>query len=60
MMHIFVMSSNNPIRIYMGVLILDVKYFVQAFLFFKLFPMVSKGLKTIDGNHTWFAYLHIN
>ncbi len=42
MTHILcVMSSNKPIRIYMGGLILSVN---TLFCFFKLFPMVGKRL----------------
>ncbi len=44
MMHICVMSSHKPIRIYMGVLILGVNTLYRLFYFFKLFPMVGKGL----------------
>ncbi len=44
MMHICVMSSHKPIRIYMGGLILGVNTLYRLFCFFKLFPMVGKGL----------------
>ncbi len=44
-MHICVMSSHKPIRIYMGGLILGVNTLYRVFCFFKLFPVVSKGLK---------------
>ncbi len=49
MTHIIcVMSSYNykPIRIYMGGLILGVNTLYRLFCFFKLFPMVGKGLTT--------------
>ncbi len=47
MTHIYVMSSHKPapIRIYTGVLILGVNTLYRFFCFFKLFAMVSKGLK---------------
>ncbi len=45
MTHICVMSSHRPIRIYMGGLILDVNALYRFFCFFKLFPMVGKGLR---------------
>ncbi len=44
MTHICVMSSHKPIRIYMGGLILGVNTLYRLFCFFKLFPMVDKGL----------------
>ncbi len=44
MTHIRVMSSHKPIRIYMGGLILGVNTLYRLFCFFKLFPMVGKGL----------------
>ncbi len=44
MTHICVMSSHKPIRIYMEGLILGVNTLYRLFSFFKLFPMVSKGL----------------
>ncbi len=44
MTHICVMSSHKPIRIYMGVLILGVNTLYSLFCFFKLFPMIGKGL----------------
>ncbi len=44
MTHICVMSSHKPIRFYMRSLILDVNTLYRLFCFFKLFPMVSKGL----------------
>ncbi len=44
MTHICVMSSHKPIRIYMGGLILGVNTLYRLFCFFKLFPMVGKGL----------------
>ncbi len=45
MMHIIcVMSSHKPIRIYMGGVILGVNTLYRLFCFFKLFPMVGKGL----------------
>ncbi len=43
MTHICIMSSHKPIRIYMGGLILGVTLY-RLFCFFKLFPMVGKGL----------------
>ncbi len=43
--HIRVMSSHKPIR--MGGLILGVNTLYRLFCFFKLFPMVSKGLTDI-------------
>ncbi len=49
MTHICVMSSHKPIRIYMGGLILGVNTLYRLFCFFKLFPMVDKGLKL--GSH---------
>ncbi len=39
------MSSHKPIRVYMGGLILGVNTLYRLFCFFKLFPMVGKGLK---------------
>ncbi len=45
--HICVMSSHKPIRIYMGDLILGVNTLYRLFCFFKLFPMVGKGLMHI-------------
>ncbi len=44
MMHMCVMSSHKPIRIYMGGLILGVNTLYRLFCSFKLFPMVGKGL----------------
>ncbi len=44
MTHMCVMSSHKPIRIYMGFLILGVNTLYRLFCFFKLFPMVGKGL----------------
>ncbi len=44
MTHISVMSSHKPIKIYMGGLILGVNTLYRLFCFFKLFPMVGKGL----------------
>ncbi len=38
------MSSHKLIRIYMGGLILGVNTLCRFFCFFKLFPMVDKGL----------------
>ncbi len=37
-------GSHKPIRIYMGGLMLGVNTLYRLFCFFKLFPMVSKGL----------------
>ncbi len=45
MTHICVMSYHKPIRIYTGGLILGVNTLYRLFCFFKLFPMVGKGLK---------------
>ncbi len=45
MTHICVMSSHKPIRMYMGGLILGVNTLYRLFCFFKLFPMVGKGLR---------------
>ncbi len=53
MMHICVMSSHKPIRIYMRVLLLGVNTLYRLFCFFKLFPMVGKGLMYI---YTVWAY----
>ncbi len=51
MMHICVISSHKPIRIYMpGSLILGVNTLYRLYCFFKLFPMVGKGLKEFDIN----------
>ncbi len=47
MTHICVMSSHKPISIYMGGLILGVNTLYRLFCFFKLFPMVGKGLINI-------------
>ncbi len=44
MTHICVMSYHKPIRVYMGGLILGVNTLYRVFCFFKLFPMVGKGL----------------
>ncbi len=44
MMQVCFMSSRKPIRIYMGGLILGVNTLYRLFSFFKLFPMVGKGL----------------
>ncbi len=44
MTHKCVMSSHKPIRIYMGGLILGVNTLYRLFCFFKLFPMIDKGL----------------
>ncbi len=38
------MSSHKPIIIYMGGLLLGVNILYTLFCFFKLFPMVGKGL----------------
>ncbi len=46
MTHICVVSSHKPIRIYMAGLILGINTLYGLFCFFKLFPMVSKGLIT--------------
>ncbi len=42
--HISVMSSHMPIRIFYGGLILGVNTLHRLFCFFKLFPMVGKGV----------------
>ncbi len=47
MTHICVMSSHKPIKIYMGGVILGVNTLYRLFCFFKLFPVVGKGLNTI-------------
>ncbi len=53
MTHICVMSSHKPIRVYMGRgLILGVNTLYRLFCFFKLFPMVGKGLKE-EGSGNW-------
>ncbi len=39
-----IICSHKPIRIYMGGLILGVNTLYKLFSFFKLFPMVGKGL----------------
>ncbi len=44
MMHICVMSSHKPVRIYMVGLILGINTLYRLFCVFKLFPMVDKGL----------------
>ncbi len=46
--HICIMSSHKPIRIYMGDLILGTDTLYRLFCFFKLFPMVGKGLNMIQ------------
>ncbi len=43
-MHIYIMGSHKPIMIYMGGLILGINTLYRLFCFFKLFPMVGKGL----------------
>ncbi len=43
MTHMCVMSSNKPIRMYMGGLILGVNTLYRLFCFFKSFLMVGKG-----------------
>ncbi len=43
-----VMSSHKPIRIYMGGLILSVNTLYRLFCFYKLFPMVCKGLTSTN------------
>ncbi len=47
MMHICVMSSHKPIRIYMGGLLLGVNTLYRLFCFFKLFPKVGKGITVL-------------
>ncbi len=44
MTHICVMSSQKPIRTYMEGLILCANTLYRLFYFFKLFPMVGKGI----------------
>ncbi len=44
MTHMCVMSSHKPIRKYMGGLIIGVNTVYRLFCFFKLIPMVGKGL----------------
>ncbi len=44
MTRICVMSSHKPIRIYMEGLILSLNTLYRLFCFFKVFPMVGKGL----------------
>ncbi len=53
MTHTCVMSSHKPIRIYMGGLILGVNTLYRLFCFFKLFPMVGKGLYNTKGAGAW-------
>ncbi len=48
MVHICVVSSHKPIRIYMVGLILGVNTLYRLFCLFKLFPMVGKGLMAND------------
>ncbi len=48
------MSSDKPIRIYMGGFKLGVNTLYRLFCFFKLFPMVGKGLNYI----IYVAYTH--
>ncbi len=43
------MSSHKLISIYMGGLILGVNTLYRLFCFFKLFPVVGKGLNDSDG-----------
>ncbi len=42
------MSSHVPIKIYVGGLILGVNTLYRLFCFFKLFPMIGKGLTITD------------
>ncbi len=51
MTHICIMSSHKSIRIYMGGLILGVNTLYRLFCFFKLFPMVGKGLSSSSQQH---------
>ncbi len=44
MTHICIMRFHKPIRIYLEGLILGVNTLYRLFCFFKLFPMVGKGL----------------
>ncbi len=48
MTRISVMSSHVLIRIYMGGLILGANTLYRFFYFFKLFPMVGKGLTDLQ------------
>ncbi len=48
MTHLSVMSSHKPIRIYMRGLILGVNTLFRLFCFFKMFPMVGKGLNHLQ------------
>ncbi len=50
MIHICVMSSHKPIRIYMGGLILGGNTLYRLFCVFKLFPMVGKGIYSKNNN----------
>ncbi len=43
------MSSDKPIRIYMGGVILGVNTLYRVFCFIKLFPTVGKGLRRREG-----------
>ncbi len=43
------MSSHMPIKFFMGGLILGVNTSYRLFCFFKLFPMVGKGLTAESG-----------
>ncbi len=47
MTHMCIMSSHKPIRINMGGLIVGVNTLYRLFCFFKLFPMVGKGLSVL-------------
>ncbi len=61
MTRICVRSSHKPIRIYMGGLILGVNALYRLSFFFKLFPMVGKGLKSdCLGVYIWFPLLAVN
>ncbi len=51
--HICDISSHKPIRIYMGGLILGVNTLYRLFCFFKLFPMVGKGLTQLRQNYLY-------
>ncbi len=52
------MSSHKPIRIYMGGLILGVNTLYRLFRFFKLFPMVGKGLTSRNATGSLITYNH--
>ncbi len=57
MTHICVISSHKPIRIYMGGLILGFNTLYRLFCFFKLLPMVCKGLNSTDNSASPVIYI---